>query len=448
MIKVVSSAVLLTLAAIITGCVSNPSQNIRQVTEQQAFVALAKQDELAKQSKESFLKLLKTKELGIKDTLAWKQPQNKSEECRLWFAGNWPENLEIFWDGGCKDGYAYGLGREFVKGTRADEIIDKEDVAYYQGGKKKPIYLTSYDRVKKSYSLNAYGSDVGGILNTLVQSPKGTEVITFVVNNKFLPETGYRYVLKTSSATNDLEYFKDAGNNVKTIIVDVDNAAMKKIFFDGVYEIEVLTDGRVLNIDKRSNSLIQLPKSYRENAVRIDQETKDAAQEIFSMTRKSQEMVDYYKNNVCKDSVKVSFISNEQYKEICGKDGYLTSFMPEVEKTREENLASRKADYERWIAQQEQAKQDRYRQQMVTAAQRQAKAAEDANFQSSLQALNNQISNMNNNMMNTINSFQSPYSGYSAPKPRTPTFYNRIGNSIVGSDGTTCTSVGNSVICN
>lgn len=448
MVRTISSIVLLTLAFITAGCVSTPSQDIRQVTDQQAFVAIAKQDELAKQNKENFLKFQKNKVQDVKNTLAWRQPLNKSEECKLWFAGDWPENLEIFWDGGCKEGYAYGLGREFVKGARADEIIDKEEVAYYQGGKKEPVYLARYDRVKKSYSLNAYGSDVGGIINTLVQSPKGAEVITLVVNSKFLPETGYRYVLKTSSATNDLEYFKDAGNDVKTVIVDVDNAAMKKIFFDGVYKIEVLTDGRVFNIDMQSNSLIQLPKSYRENAVRIDQETKEAAQEIFSMARKSQEMVDYYKNNVCKDSVKVSFISNEQYKEICGKDGYFTSFMPEVEKTREENLASRKADYERWIAQQEQAKQDRYRQQMAIAAQRQAKAAEDANFQSSLQALNNQISNMNNNMMNTINSYQSPYTGYSAPKPRTPIFYNRIGNSIVGSDGTTCTSVGNSVICN
>jgi hypothetical protein len=128
------------LSLIFIGCSSN---SVRQLSEEEVkeiaerkkqyeldelarkekvFSALSKQDRLAQDYVIS---------LGYEDKLnpysvIWIQPKNKSEECRLFF-GRDPKELDVFWDGGCKDGYAYGLGREFLKGISADSITDAEE---------------------------------------------------------------------------------------------------------------------------------------------------------------------------------------------------------------------------------------------------------------------------------------------------------------------------------
>ena len=56
---------------------------------------------------------------------------------------NDPE-YKIFWDGNCKKGYAYGLGREFERGT----LTNMEAIAIYSGKKEEPKYFI------QKYNLN------------------------------------------------------------------------------------------------------------------------------------------------------------------------------------------------------------------------------------------------------------------------------------------------------
>jgi len=66
-----------------------------------------------------------------------------------------------------------------------------------------------------------------------------------------------------------------------------------------------------------------------------------------------------------------------------------------------------------------------------------------------LSGLANSLKQYNNNTRNTMNSLQSTYKtpSSSGGVKKSPTYYNRIGDYIVGSDGTSCTGIGDSVVC-
>ncbi len=67
----------------------------------------------------------------------WIQPSNKSVDCKIFEASSSSTAIDlVLWDGECKSGYAYGLGREMI----IKDGNSLSAIAKYPGGKVVPTY--------------------------------------------------------------------------------------------------------------------------------------------------------------------------------------------------------------------------------------------------------------------------------------------------------------------
>lgn len=85
-------------------------------------------------------------------TVRWLQPENKGEPCKLFsyvphsYAYRY-EDAHLFWDGGCEEGYASGLGKATLYGTH----VGKERIAVYEKGK-----IRKYCHIENGYNRTVY----------------------------------------------------------------------------------------------------------------------------------------------------------------------------------------------------------------------------------------------------------------------------------------------------
>jgi hypothetical protein len=118
----------LMLIALISGCAT--TQRLPVIDDHEAFKYerkyLAKNEQLVSN-------------YSPQPVVKWVQPSNKDIPCRTYFGASKNsdltlyENFKVFWDGGCKNGYANGIGRIFASGT----LIDSELLAIYEGKESK-----------------------------------------------------------------------------------------------------------------------------------------------------------------------------------------------------------------------------------------------------------------------------------------------------------------------
>lgn len=124
-------------AFIFSGCTGS----IVQIDDTEAFSYIKKYEAEYQQIKSNS----QNTEMPVK----WIQATNKKEPCKLFIGYNpnddrtLKDGYKIFWDGECKNGYAYGLGREFEKGF----LTNLEAIALYSGGEKKPEYFIQKDNL-------------------------------------------------------------------------------------------------------------------------------------------------------------------------------------------------------------------------------------------------------------------------------------------------------------
>lgn len=155
--KILLAVSFCTVAGCVAGCSSLPSVD-PEVTD-------ARKNQLKQQWKNiednvNSQRLLKPNIISNN----FRQPSNKKEKCLIGEADVFmDESLSIYWDGGCKNGFAYGLGREIVKGpyTHVEEITfhDREKEVIFNNSHliwhrdyigKTTRYLLSYTN---NYSL-------------------------------------------------------------------------------------------------------------------------------------------------------------------------------------------------------------------------------------------------------------------------------------------------------
>jgi hypothetical protein len=148
----------------------------------------------------------------------WIQATNKKEPCKIHVGilnqndrTNDPE-YKIFWDGKCKNGYAYGLGREFEKGI----LTNMEAIAIYSGKKEEPKYYIQKNNLKNIL--------IEGNINN------GYIVKTFIKNEGLNFDISYQYgflysksllpalIIYSSSFSDNLVFIKGYPNFAYRII--------------------------------------------------------------------------------------------------------------------------------------------------------------------------------------------------------------------------------------
>ncbi|ADD67348.1 hypothetical protein Dacet_0550 [Denitrovibrio acetiphilus DSM 12809] len=346
-------------------------------------------------------------ETSVKSLVKWVQPSNKSEECKV-FVGTSKENdrtikpdYKIFWDGDCKNGYAYGLGREFEKGI----LTDMEAIAIYPGKEQEPEYYY------QKFNLN------DKILEGDLQN--GYFVETTINDNGINFNLSYMYgffsdkepnLLNVSSPLSDTVIHHKTYPNFYYTIVDFrnnefDDRNFKFLITDRKTEketgfgIENTKQGYSNAAEVINGQLVKrvkLPDSYYNKVNTILNEIRDAGNKALGAQQKALIVKKQYKKKICNDNIEVTFIDNLEYKAICDEDKYLSKIKEkldaELAKINEQKAQKR--------VQLKQERQTRAQEMQAVAAQRQAQAAEEANLNSTLDNMNtaNQLQQLNNNL--------------------------------------------------
>jgi hypothetical protein len=335
----------------------------------------------------------------------WIQASNKTKPCKV-FVGTSKKNdittdseFKIFWDGECKNGYAYGLGREFERGT----LISSDSIAIYSGKKEEPKYYV--------YKYNLDNILLEGDLknNYFVKTIIKDENLDFDISYEygFFGSKSKPYLIAYSSPFKDYIVYIKGYPNFGYRITDFTNDE----FDERKHEFSVLdfqsnkVNGFGFQLNKnhirysgeKSNGQlvrsVYLPRTYINKADNILSEVQNAGQKALEAQKQAWVVKKQYKKRICKDSVKVNFIDDDEYKSICNEDKYFARLKEKVSKKLAKiNL------------QKDKKRQQRQQQQLITIRQREANAraraaaaAENANL---IQSMQNADQNFQMNMLN------------------------------------------------
>jgi len=389
--------------ALISGCASTPSLPV--LDEKEAFKYERKYLTEYEQLKNNF---------SDQSAVKWVQPANKKSPCKV-YAGisktedrTLDENYNIYWDGACKNGFANGLGREFERGT----VLNMEAIAIYQGIQQKPQYFI------QKYNLDNMTQE-GDVMN-------GYYVQTTINEDSFNFNIDYRYgyfgsteapaLLTQSSPFNDnIAYYKQYPNFIY-VLLDMSNNE----FESRNYQSHMLHNGKAngfvfdtpktgvtASVEMANGVVVRrviLPNSYFTKISQMSNEVKEAGQKALNAQKHALKVKKQYMSRICKKSVSVNFIDNEEYKKICNESEYYANLKKKMEvklaKINKQKQQKRELQNQKKLIN-AQVSQANAAQRQANAAVRSASAAEQANITQSWQNINNnlQMQQLNNNLM-------------------------------------------------
>lgn len=374
--------------------------------------------------------------------VVWVQPKNKKEACKVYvgYSDKNPQNdysYKLFWDGECKNGYAYGLGREIEKAN----LTDRWQIGIYEKGKAKGSYIQN-DILYGIYSEREsnYGGSEHQIIRRVFEKNGDIDVVYYTgttgsinepslvmitslfeentsVLRKIYPNFRYEYANFANNPNSLFDFtfaiYNKENNKNGWAYEKYKNGKIKSYLFDNkkddsVQEISNLLkqctqygDGSILcpsskkykslnefynQFNNYSSNEVILPDIFYKKLQNIVNEIESAKNNAISFQNNAQLIKKQYLTKICKKSLKIDFMDNEEYKEPCEnkyEKELLTKINSKLQKMTEEKIA--KLEKERY--KQQQAKEEQYRLQLLAiekqklaAQQAQAKAAEDGAF--------------------------------------------------------------------
>ena len=330
----------------------------------------------------------------------WVQAMNKKESCKLFMGSNaqqgkwWDSpDSKVYWDGQCKNGYAYGLGREFVDDSKGLAAT----IGTYPGGEVKPTYEQAAFFDKGMY---AYGDlEASKALTIGVQdNAMGFQMVSVLTNRV----GDVQYARQEALGSNSVAYVKAFGNGYifkLTEIKDPTNplALTMIVIKDGKetgYRIEKYKNGAVQGVSHQAGQpqVVQLTPSifsfYQAQVGEILQKLGES-QEAY---RQSLVTVSRYKRQICDNRVKPGFVSEEKYFQICADEGDLQPFQAKIAGVSQRMIEQQRADA------------DRQAQMAQANAQLQAaQAIENQQFVNGLNQFSANMNAINQSTLNTVN---------------------------------------------
>lgn len=352
------------------------------------------------------------------------QPMNKKEPCKLWIGytedNKWfkEESYKIFWDGECKNGYADGLGRKIEK----DTLVDRWELATYKDGMPTCYVVNNvlennlFEGIDNKNTQSSYG-----VWTHITEKMGDIDLVNMAV--AYNKNDNVALSSRTSPFGNGSYQLVKAYPNFEYVYANYQNNDEAKYDFQffltdhknkNGWAIEKLKNNDKLLTGEYANNkgqLVDLPSSYNAKADEIIKEIYDAQQKAYQAQEQAQLVKKQYMKKICKDSVKVNFMDNEDYKLICNnyqrEKELFTKINDKLERLTKEKIA--RLEQQRYTAQQQ--KEEQYKQQQLAlerqrleAQQKQARAAQNVADAAGWQNLNQSIQNMNyNNQMQQLN---------------------------------------------
>ena len=279
-------------------------------------------------------------------TVKWLQASNKKEACKVFveYSGvdiTLQNSFKINWDGDCTDGYASGLGREFLSSTSSNI----SSIAVYKDSpRKKPQYfiqhipsenITIEGDINNHYQVATFIKDdvdfnyviLAGFASVDHQPRLLTTihpVYSSVSYRKNYP--GFSYLITDYSR----DEFADTQLEAVTSIHNDDANRWESSGFT----IQV-TNNNMINQFEASNGQfirdVELPKSYKAHLVKIKDEVRQAGLKALEAQKKAIIIKEQYKAKVCNDNITVDFMDNYEYKAICKEGAYYADLQRKVD---------------------------------------------------------------------------------------------------------------------
>lgn len=391
------------LSIIFSGCVGQPS--IPKVTE----VEINKYEQSYLLEYNNFKKQYE----NYKPSFKMVQPKNKKEDCKVYVSINEKNDKTIksdyslYWDGQCKNGFANGLGRE-IENTMLSNL---QQIGFYEKGKAVD-YCVFFDPLKNENIEGecSYSSSVSNhYVKTITEDKNGELKIAYEFGS-MMSINSPKIFMKTFPFHDVVEYYK-VYPNFSYVIYDLTrnefdnrkyefNIRDNKIGKSHGYGFATMKKGFTNAGEMVNGNLkrrVQLPQSYFNKANSIFDEIKREANLALEAQRRALIIKEKYKKKICKNSVKVDFMDNNDYKDICNEDKKFAKLRVRID----EKLAKIEQQKETKRGQLNQQRLIQAREIEAKAAQRRASAAESANTQRALQNFSNnlQMQQLNNNMM-------------------------------------------------
>lgn len=359
--------------------------------------------------------------------ISWLQPENKKEACKIFDetpAAGTVVNERVIWDGSCKDGYAYGLGREFL--VRDTGSISS--VATYVGGDSRPTYHSGSNYAAQNYAYGEPRRGLSTVANTgNVSTSDNYQQYLLVESN------GTKYFRIFSIASGELSIGKVfpsgyavVGNSASDPASPV-NSLIKAMRGNSVvgYAVVRYQNGVIeqKKVEPQGFSVVKLPQSYQTFLNGVFNEVSSKLADAERNANDSYNKVEIYKDRLC-STQKSSFVEPAHYRDICQSNGDMT----EVAEKMAILSSARVARFQRTA--------DAQRQQAVQAAQIQAINNQTEAMNS--QALTNSLNSLNNSIQQQNQNFQQNI----LANPTTPNF------GVKPTYQTSCYNLGVVVRCN
>jgi len=338
----------------------------------------------------------------------WIQPDNKTEPCKT-FVGTSKDNdrtldesYSIYWDGECKYGYAYGLGREFEKTS----LTNLESIVTYKGKNEMPDYYIYSDNLN---GITIEGNPFKGyyVKRQIIDEPLNFNI---TYNYLFVDPTESKPVLSTTiSPFSPTKRFHKVYQNFRYTYTDESRnefSSLKSVF--ETYHRDKENGFAYLSYKKYAPHngaemingsmvrFVNLPPEFLTHSNAVLSDIIDANQKANTARQQALRVKKSYTNKICKDSVTVDFMDNDEYKAICDE----TEFYADLKEKINAKLAE--------IEKQNQIKRDQLYQKERMNAQRRAASAAEAQARAAQRQANATEQpatyNYNNNNQQLLNS--------------------------------------------
>lgn len=317
--------------------------------------------------------------------VAWLQPLNKTISCKVfvaeprekevpwWISGE----AKIYWDGACKDGYAFGVGREFLDSKKGLSSWLGE----YFGAEQKPSYylVVNYDTQDISFQVSNLHTAVR--LEYKVQQSAIAKRISTEYRFADFPEKrlygmgryiGEDIVQMGVTLSNNNSYMIETNHNPAQGVwfMFTRNGQNERIGYS-VLNINNLIKKQVRHfeqINQVQSKDVTLPLTYLNHLAALEKVISTKLNIADNMLQQSFSAINKYKRMICVGKVSVPFVDDEIYGRICLKNGELSPYDDLVttllsdQKKRHEQASQQVAQQQVLNAQQQSTREGQARQ--------------------------------------------------------------------------------------
>ena len=378
----------------------------------------------------------------------WLQPMNKGIPCKIYSSSSseqgsspwWRDtSAKYYWDGECKNGYAYGLGREFLytKGKIYAWLAD------YSGGENMPSYYLQVDYDSNYIAFMAKDPQHVVFLEYQVEQNPSKKGIA--IKESYFNFSSARAYIKEMAIGNDAYVMSMGMPSKKRYAIHRIKNSNKDIrvfsTFDENnqnvgYSTEIVANPLVNNqirhveyIGQSQTRPVELPRGYLSYIINIGNKISSELDAGDNLLKESFVAVNKYRRMICNGKVSVNYVVDDIYGRICLKNGELSPYEDLITQLETQQKEKQSIEREQFA----QAKDARLQQQRINAQQSQQNANSLAN---SVNQFSRDMAELNYNATQTAQSYIG-----SMPSPTFGSWGNQGNNQI------NCVKISNIVNC-